>query len=323
MVIKISHHKRGGRRDLLVYPCSINTSLAAGTHIAPGLPETGSMVVHNALKTQQSSSTSSSSSWSWAPVPRPRPATRGPPTASDLKTLLPSPMGSHKSTRGTKAGLDRRRRRHVRPRRARQLDRHHVVPERCCLLAAARAGPWSRLTRAPTLAGSSAGQAVVLPPPPLGGAEASGGLTRLRWDVQDSGPSPRVQCQQQPRPTRPPRRCSPTRSTIAAGHSAPPVTRRSSEAWDCIEEELTLLDQAGQAIGVPRCFVNTRPGDIHRRAAHRVRARILAREPSGDVEYDEEDIRLRLRPEDLEQPNPILDRQSYERVRVAGWFKKG
>ncbi|KAK8065879.1 hypothetical protein PG997_012626 [Apiospora hydei] len=56
MVIKISHNNRGGRRDLHVYPCSINTSLAADTHIAPGLPETGSMVVHNALKTQQSSS---------------------------------------------------------------------------------------------------------------------------------------------------------------------------------------------------------------------------------------------------------------------------
>ncbi|KAK8065878.1 hypothetical protein PG997_012625 [Apiospora hydei] len=131
---------------------------------------------------------------------------------------------------------------------------------------------------------------VVLPPPPLGGAEASGGLTRLRWDMQDSGPSPRVQCQQ---------------------HRGLPGPRGAAHLPATPSPPVTAPNHVPHYQAVVR---GVGPGDIHRRAAHRVRARILAREPSGDVEYDEEDIRLLLRPEDREQPNPIRDGQAYERA---------
>ncbi|KAK8035242.1 hypothetical protein PG993_010237 [Apiospora rasikravindrae] len=340
MVIEISDDKPGGRRDLHVYLCSIDTRWAAGTHIGSGLPETDNMVVYGALKTQSNSS-------SWAPVP-------GPDwrfAATDrawLETLLPL-MGGSDSSRDEKrstheqgwttaaamfayAGFDNA---------TGSIDGsfaslthtiestiativvdgmsriglddnngnlHHVIPDRYRWL---RTLPLKESDPGRFFDMLLHGQTMVLHP--LLGAGTGTGvnanmLTHLHWDVQVSGLAYSANSTAAYLALAVLLTCS----AIAAGNIAYVLaTRRSSEAWDCIEE-LVLLGQLSKP-STSETLVNTSSG-IHRRAAYRVGVHILAREPSDDVDHDEEDIQLLLDPKDHEKLKPIRDGQAYGRA---------
>lgn len=348
MVIEISSNERRGRRDLHVYSCSIDTRWAAGTHIGSGLPETDNMVVYGALKTRRPDRSNSSSSWAPAPGPDWRFA------ATDrawLETLLPllGGGGGRKSSReqgwttaaamfayagldnstggidGSFASLYHTLESTVATVMVDGLSRvglaanhgnmHHVIPERYWLrtLPLRQTDPgafYDRFLR---------GETVVVPPLVGGGAaegNASTLLTRLRWDVQVAGLAYSANSPAAALALLVLLACS----ALAAGQSAYVLaTRRSSEAWDCVEE-LVLLGQLSRPSAARPLRHSS--GGIHGHAAYRVDAHITTRGAANGNKGEEEEVQLLLGPAYHEKLRPIRDGRAYGRAPKVDAFQR-
>ncbi|KAK8086739.1 hypothetical protein PG994_001713 [Apiospora phragmitis] len=117
------------------------------------------------------------------------------------------------------------------------------------------------------------GQTIVLPPL---GVEADK-LMPMHWDVHISG----LAYNAKSTTTYLALTVLFTCSAIAVCHTIFVLaTQKSSEAWDCIEELVVLCQLSRPS---PSALVNTSSG-IHRRAAYRVGAHIVAQKPSHDGE---------------------------------------
>ncbi|KAK8135957.1 hypothetical protein PG984_003897 [Apiospora sp. TS-2023a] len=352
MVVEISTNERRGWRDLHVYSCSIDTRWAAGSHIGSGLPETDNMVVYGALKTRDPSRNSSSS---WAPVPGPDWRFAATDRAW-LETLLPLMGGDgtgsyrRKSTREqgwttaaamfAYAGLDNSTggidggfaslyhtiESTVATVMVDGLSRvglganhgnmRHVMPDRYQWL---RTLPLRQTDPGAFYDRFLRGKQTIALPPLVGGwgsAEVdASALTRLRWDVQVSGLAYSANSTAAYLALLVLLACS----AVAICQSAYVlVTRRSSEAWDCIEE-LVLLGQLSRPSSSKQLFHTS--GGIHRRAAYRVGAHIMAREAEkGYADCGEEEVQLLLEPAHHEQLRPIRDGHAYGRAEEGDSF---
>ncbi|KAK8099967.1 hypothetical protein PG999_010341 [Apiospora kogelbergensis] len=316
IIVETSYQEQYGTRAIQLTPCSLDIRWAMGTNIGSGLPGTDNMVVYGALKALEDSSTSGEISTSWAPTP-------GPDwrfAAADrawLETLLPLVEGTREEGWTTAAAMFA----HAGSNSSAGLmeDAFPSLPYIESTLATLVVDGMSRiglnenmqrvnlgrynglrtLPQRRTDPGAYfdkllAGETVVVPPPGV----AADAVARLRWDVRVSGLAYGANSTAAYLALAVLLACS----AIAVGHGAYVLaTRRSSEAWDCVEE-LVLLSQLSRP-SASAALVNT-AGGIHRRAAYRVGAHILARRrrrkrvggSKGDFDDDGEDLQLVLDP---------------------------